>query len=372
MNDPAEIWPCILQKAYAKLHGSYARIITGDPLHALHDMTGFSTLRFDDSFAEGSSKSENEVFEDLLKAVKGGYTIIFSTPGKASKKGEEDQLSEQYKSVGLMTGHAYTILDAKEFPDINTRIMKIRNAWGHGIEWNGDWGDNDEKWDQYPEVAQECNFQKADDGTFWMTWEDAKKYFNGGGICFSHTPAYDYRINSAFSDTIPSCVLEVDVSSPTWITFVISQEDKRVHQDEDDYEYQAVLINVAKPCDDEKWEIAVNSTVSGVRPSPDKWTFIQGRDVSLIQKFEAGKYLVVPRIIEASKSGVTPYVFGMISNKEVGADLSVRFLTIDESSRVFENFPKFDATLTPVDDVQYQKRPPGAGFPLTSVGDHIE
>ncbi|EPY22712.1 calpain-like cysteine peptidase [Strigomonas culicis] len=178
INDPAEIWPCILEKAYAKLHGSYAKIITGDPLHALNDMTGFSTLRFDEALSESSTKrrDEDELFDDLLRGVAAGYTVIVNTPGKDPKAstGADADLAEQYKSVGLLTGHAYTILDAKDFPDHNIQIVKVRNAWGHGIEWSGDWGDDDARWEQYPEIAEECNFQKANDGTFWMSWEEVQ------------------------------------------------------------------------------------------------------------------------------------------------------------------------------------------------------
>ncbi|EPY42995.1 calpain-like cysteine peptidase [Angomonas deanei] len=330
MNDPAEIWPSILEKAYAKLHGSYARIITGDPLHALHDMTGFSTLRFDGLLAESGSKkrSEDELFQDLIRGIRAGYTVIVNTPGKDPKASDEkeDDLSQQYKSVGLLTGHAYTILDAKDFPDHDISVVKIRNAWGHGIEWNGDWGDNDERWSQYPDIAEECNFQKADDGTFWMTWEEVQKYFTGGGICFSHTPAYDYRINSAFNDAIPSCVLEVEVNSPTWITFVISQEDRLSR--EQGYEYQPVMLSIAEP-EGSDFKVVMNSTVSGVRPSPDKWTFLKGRDISLIQKFEAGKYLVVPRILASDNMPEqVPYVLGVIANREIGAgevDIKLQF-----------------------------------------------
>ncbi|EPY16109.1 hypothetical protein STCU_11545 [Strigomonas culicis] len=67
------------------------------------------------------------------------------------------------------------------------------------------------------------------------------------------------------------------------------------------------------------------------------------------------------------------YVLGVIANRDIGTeDVSIRFHSIDKESPLFENFPKFAPDLAPVDDVQYQKRSPGAGFPNTMVGDRVE
>lgn len=370
--DPAEIWPAILEKAYAKLHGSYAKICSGDPLHALQDMTGFSTSRFDEALVDESNKSKVELFDDLVRGIAAGYTVICNTPGSdpKSKDGKNAPLTAEYAEVGLVTGHAYTIIDAKYFENMNLRIVKVRNAWGRGLEWNGDWNDNDSKWEEYPEVADACNFQKAADGTFWMPWEAAQKYFNGGGVCFSHQPAYDYRMNSVFTNGVPSAVLEIEVSSPTWFTFVISQDDKRCQ--ENATEYQPVMISVAEPVDGGMFKVVLNSSADGVHPTPDKWTFLQARDISLIHKLEAGRYIIIPRVMPSDSEPV-PYVLGMITNKEVGSgEVSVKFKRLDASNRVFENFPKFEPELKEVEQpVQFQKRAPGEGFPLTQMGEEL-
>ncbi|EPY41841.1 calpain-like cysteine peptidase [Angomonas deanei] len=133
------------------------------------------------------------------------------------------------------------------------------------------------------------------------------------------------------------------------------------------------MLSIAEP-EGSDFKVVMNSTVSGVRPSPDKWTFLKGRDISLIQKFEAGKYLVVPRILASDNMPEqVPYVLGVIANKEIGAgEVDIKFSSLDASSEVFMNHPKFNAALTSVDDVQFQKRPPGAGFPATLQGNRLE
>lgn len=48
------------------------------------------------------------------------------------------------KYKGLVTGHAYTLLDVKELSN-GVKLAKVRNPWSRG-EWNGDWSDNSGKW----------------------------------------------------------------------------------------------------------------------------------------------------------------------------------------------------------------------------------
>ncbi|TPP45461.1 Calpain cysteine protease family protein [Leishmania donovani] len=368
-TDPAEIWPAILEKAYAKLHGSYARICSGDPLHALQDMTGFSTMRFDELLTD--DKASDQLFSDLVHGIAAGYTVICSTPGRGPHD-KDQELCEAYAQVGLVTGCAYTILEAKHIENKDLRMVKVRNAWGRGVEWSGSWGNDDTKWDANPDIAEECNFQKAANGMFWMSWKDARKYFNGGGVCFTHQPAYDYRMNCVFTEGVPSAVLEIEVQSPTCFTFVISQDDKRCQVNAS--EYKPVMISIAEPVEGDMYKVVMNSSANGARPTSDKWMFLQARDVSLIHKLDAGKYIVVPRIMPSDDPvEPVPYVLGMICNKEVGnGDVSVKFKRLDAGNRVFENFPKFEPELMEVEQpVQYQKRAPGEAFPMTQMGEEV-
>ena len=51
MSEPSrqkgEIWPMVLQKAYAKAHGGYHRILMGKMSHVLRDLTGGSVSQYD-------------------------------------------------------------------------------------------------------------------------------------------------------------------------------------------------------------------------------------------------------------------------------------------------------------------------------------
>ena len=56
--------------------------------------------------------------------------------------------SEEKSGEGLVSGHAYSILDVRNVIDSNgnpRRILKIRNPWGK-FEWNGDFADDSRSW----------------------------------------------------------------------------------------------------------------------------------------------------------------------------------------------------------------------------------
>ena len=59
--------------------------------------------------------------------------------------------------------------------------MEIRNPWGR-FEYNGDWSDGSSKWT--PALIKELAVAfDANDGKFWMSYDDFKKYFSGVSVC---------------------------------------------------------------------------------------------------------------------------------------------------------------------------------------------
>lgn len=45
-------------------------------------------------------------------------------------------------------------------------LLQLRNPWGR-FEWKGKWGDEDPLWQRHPEVKAKLRFKKTDDGLFW-------------------------------------------------------------------------------------------------------------------------------------------------------------------------------------------------------------
>jgi len=84
---------------------------------------------------------------------------------------------------GLVTNHAYTLIGAKDF-DLNgerTRLVKIRNPWGYK-EWNGKWSDKSDVWTK--EIKEIVGYSDADDGTFYISFDDFISLFSSTNICY--------------------------------------------------------------------------------------------------------------------------------------------------------------------------------------------
>jgi len=76
--------------------------------------------------------------------------------------------------MGLIGGHAYSLLSAYEGEN-GLKLIKLRNPWGQH-EWNGDWSDNSKLWT--PQLKKELNYVDANDGSFWMSFDDFQKCYS--------------------------------------------------------------------------------------------------------------------------------------------------------------------------------------------------
>ena len=378
VEDPAEQWASILEKVYAKAHGSYASIIGGDALQALSDLTGFPVNRFDTEWDEAlkSFEKSDELFADLVHYDNSNFLINLNTPGvdasayMGGSKKDENPLKQKYADAGLGMGHAYSVLSVKHFPDQGFKLLKIRNPWGNGTEWTGKWGDSDDSWERYPEIASACEHNAADDGCFWMEWEDVKEYFDGGGVCFTRMDWFDYRVRGSFTGPAANVVLEVTVTKPTKMFCVLSQHDKRgVKAGAPLSSYQAMMLSVWKSSGD-RMIVDLNSTSDADKPNKE-FSFSFARDHALLYEFtpEGGPYLVIPRIHGASETDDHSYVMGLLSDTPVGDDVTVTFKRLEPSCKVFANYPKIKYSSVDAATVESEfQHTPIAGHPINGTG----
>lgn len=123
----------LLEKAWAKLHGSYERIEAGFAENVLRDLTGAPSEVI---------HNDNELLWDkLLEGEKNKYMMAASAGStKASK--------ELLESLGLIGNHSYGILDVRDIikkDKSKDKLIRLRNPWGD-FEWKGDWSDDSELW----------------------------------------------------------------------------------------------------------------------------------------------------------------------------------------------------------------------------------
>lgn len=427
-SDPCELWPSILQKAYAKLHQSYAKVQSGDPVQALTDMNGYPNMRFDEDFADveqdGSSKN---LYDRLVSYSMSGYQIIFTTAGKAPAItpgtrhqfdfSEENENEESIQGSGLLPGHAYGALAVRtvEVDGTTHRLVKMRNAWPYGDKWEGPWSNGSDLWQQHPHIAEELHHDAANPemNAQWMPWETVLKYFIGGGVvfCSADHKMNEVRVPISFADCRPSIVLEVCVSQPTRVCVSLANIDHRVMDLRDapaSSEYPAVMLSLASPFDasgDDVYKVVANTSANPAVPSADSWTFLQTREIGMALELlpSASPYLIIPRLMEDDKTlaggnGVdfeqfaSPVHFvnstsrtcpteDVSGKKVIPATLSVlsdvplldgqlSFRHLSSANAVFENFPKFptDDLAAVTGEVYFQTKDPNCGYAQEKMG----
>uniref|UniRef100_A0A671YUY4 Calpain 1, (mu/I) large subunit a n=1 Tax=Sparus aurata TaxID=8175 RepID=A0A671YUY4_SPAAU len=154
-----EFWSALLEKAYAKLNGSYEALSGGSTTEGFEDFTG----------------GVSEMYE-LRSAPRDLYRIISKALERGSLLG--------YTWNNLVKGHAYSVTGLKEvdFRGNMERLIRVRNPWGQ-VEWTGAWSDNSSEWDEIDPSEREDLHLQMEDGEFWMSFNEFKRQFSRLEIC---------------------------------------------------------------------------------------------------------------------------------------------------------------------------------------------
>uniref|UniRef100_A0A182V9Z5 Calpain n=1 Tax=Anopheles merus TaxID=30066 RepID=A0A182V9Z5_ANOME len=177
-SEQNEFWSALLEKAYAKLHGSYESLRGGTTCEAMEDFTGGVAEMYD-----LKDQTPPNLFEIIEKGFK--RNSMFGCSIEADPHVLEAETPE-----GLIRGHAYSITKI-QLVDIETPgrsgkipLIRLRNPWGNEAEWNGPWSDKSPEWRYIPdEQKQELGLNFDHDGEFWMSYRDFTRYFDRMEIC---------------------------------------------------------------------------------------------------------------------------------------------------------------------------------------------
>uniref|UniRef100_A0A2I3GN87 Calpain 9 n=1 Tax=Nomascus leucogenys TaxID=61853 RepID=A0A2I3GN87_NOMLE len=128
--DHNEFWSALLEKAYAKLNGSYEALKGGSAIEAMEDFTGGVAETFQ------TKEAPKNFYEILEKALKRGSLLGCFIDTRSAAE------SEARTPFGLIKGHAYSVtgIDQVNFRGQRIELIRVRNPWGQ-VEWNGSWSD---------------------------------------------------------------------------------------------------------------------------------------------------------------------------------------------------------------------------------------
>ena len=146
-----EIWVSLIEKAWAKVNGSYANI----------DYGGFSYEVFDiltEAYSEHIEigvKGKAKIWEILVNSEKRKYLMTVASKSFDLISGFKYELI-----LGLEEKHAYTVVKTKIIEPNKgekVRLVQLRNPYGEK-EYTGDWGKYSKKWT--PELKKNINMMK--------------------------------------------------------------------------------------------------------------------------------------------------------------------------------------------------------------------
>uniref|UniRef100_A0A6Q2ZM07 Calpain 12 n=1 Tax=Esox lucius TaxID=8010 RepID=A0A6Q2ZM07_ESOLU len=204
-----EFWSALVEKAYAKLIGSYGSLKGGNISEAMEDFTGGIACSL-----SVSSRTPAVLWRALSDALtRGSLLSCFIQAKNTTEIGT-------VTAVGLVRGHAYAITDRDTVKRSagETLLLRLRNPWGF-VEYSGPWSDKSKDWDDVDgDEKKRIHLKNSEDGEFWISVEDFSQLFNTVEMCSVEpdpivdedtstdppaTPASDWTLTSYKGSWVP-------------------------------------------------------------------------------------------------------------------------------------------------------------------------
>ncbi|KAF4664025.1 hypothetical protein FOL47_005335 [Perkinsus chesapeaki] len=230
------LWVSLLEKAYAKLNGSYEAIEAGTAAEGLTALTGWPCvvyrLQAGGSGVNGGreiTQQDDEVLWGSLLSHAGVHVMCASC-GFVDGVGKEE-----YEAMGLFSQHCYSILKVATIGDL--RLLKLRNPWGSRV-WRGAYGPTSPQWTPELEVALQATTDEdpTGPGTFWIPLSDMRRYFSAITVCLhedswseARTPIMPFPAQLSFP-AVPAA--EISSFANTQANLSVFQNSSRSGEDD--------------------------------------------------------------------------------------------------------------------------------------------
>ncbi|RNF22195.1 calpain-like cysteine peptidase [Trypanosoma cruzi] len=210
-------WPCILEKALAKLNGGYPALSLSAPDYPRSRLSsrterinrysintrGYSVHSFDGTsfFTSTNYQGNNERQTNCAKTLSdlsGGVGIVRFLHHEHFQLDEWWLTMSDVQSAGAMMvavsrsangtlpgiepSHAYRILQLQQLS--GARLIELSSFWTK-MQWKGDWSDESVQWQRYREVDAALRHQRsvAKNSSFWMSYTDFIAAFAQVHLC---------------------------------------------------------------------------------------------------------------------------------------------------------------------------------------------
>lgn len=256
LEEKGEIWVQLLEKAWAKICGSYEASEMGTAQEAFNYIDGTPSQNF---FLSEIEKNDQHgwLWDKLTEADENNYPI--SCQVDSNVRCDADVL----KKFGLCNHHSYTVLKCVSVKltkgsEDSRYLVQLRNPWGKR-EWVGPWSDYSKCWDMFPYVLDQLvemddsidpeyfgkvrkdglnrdqRDEKSKDGVFWMLYKDFFTFFYAMTINYTR-PDFSHitMADTPEDETWMGCRLNIpqDAKHPMFIS--LFQMNKKFEDNEED------------------------------------------------------------------------------------------------------------------------------------------
>ncbi|XP_066474807.1 calpain-2 catalytic subunit [Tiliqua scincoides] len=361
-----EFWSALLEKAYAKLNGSYEALSGGSTTEGFEDFTGGIAEWYE------LKKAPPNLFKIIQKALQKGSLLGCSIDITSAAE------TEAVTTQKLVKGHAYSVTGAEEvnFRGTMQKLIRIRNPWGE-VEWTGKWNDNCPSWNNVDPKVRERLTRRHEDGEFWMAYSDFLRHYSRLEIC-NLTPDTltsdkykkwslttmdgNWRKGSTaggcrnYPDTFwmnPQYLIKLeeedeDLDDPergcTFLVGLIQKHRRKQRKMGEDMHTIGFAIYEVPPQSSGKTKIHLNKNYFLTNRARERSnTFINLREVLNRFKLPPGEYIIVPSTFEPNKNG--DFCLRVFSEKnadsqviddEIEADIEEKEVTEDEIEPSFK------------------------------------
>ena len=237
-----EIWVQVLEKAYAKVYGSYEAIEGGKPYQAFNTLTGFPS---DCIVHKGID--EDSLWERIREAAARDLPMVTSVNSVVLNQAAD------IKASGLADHHAYTLLTARTIIDPHdgsvVRLVKLRNPYGTRAkrEWHGEWNSLTAWW--MKQLRGQIAMDDKLDGLFWMAFNQYVQFFYMTTICLYQDGYSQISLSDTHAPSghgLTKLVVHEDIQSD--IVFKLSQIHRRFLDGwlEGTYDYAPMQLYLAR------------------------------------------------------------------------------------------------------------------------------
>uniref|UniRef100_A0A665T5B8 Calpain 10 n=1 Tax=Echeneis naucrates TaxID=173247 RepID=A0A665T5B8_ECHNA len=177
-HSPTAFWVALLEKAYAKFHGSYERLWAGQVSEALVDLTGGLAEHW--SLGDLGSEEEQRPEQDSDQVRRRGLDLNLLYPVKDDCALSCSTQSRPGGAIELGQYHALTVmewLDVKTVSGSKLKLIRIRNPWGRCC-WGGAWIDSGAGWSSVKHVCASDLQARLAEGEFWLDEREFMSLFD--------------------------------------------------------------------------------------------------------------------------------------------------------------------------------------------------